>query len=105
MGRKIPGRQATQTPSIEGDAAARDDAMEVGMIGEVLAPAVQHRDETDPGAEMSGICGDGAQRLGGRLEQDRVDRRLVLEGDCGDLGGQREHHVEVGNPEARPAAR
>jgi hypothetical protein len=71
--------------------------MEVGVIGEVLAPAVQHRDETDPGAEMSGICGDGAQRLGGRLEQDRVYRRLVLEGDRGDLGRQREHHVEIGN--------
>src|SRR3954452_182416 len=40
---------------------------------------------------------DGVQRLGGRLEQDLVDRRLVLEGDRGDLGRQREHHVEVGN--------
>ena len=31
------------------------------------------------------------------LEQDGVDHRLVLEGDRGDLGRQREHHVEVGN--------
>ena len=63
----------------------------------VLAPAVQHRDEADLGAEMPGIGGDRAQRLGRRLEQDGVDHRLVLEGDRGDLGRQREHHVEVGD--------
>src|SRR3954454_11983397 len=55
------------------DAAVRHDAMEVGMVVKILAPAVQHRDEADLCAEMPGIRGDGAQRLGGRLEQDLVD--------------------------------
>lgn len=65
------------------------------MVGERLAPAVQHRDEADLGAQMPAIGGDSAQCLGRHLEQDRVERRLVLEGDLSDLGRQREQHVEV----------
>jgi Integrase core domain len=42
----------------------------VGMIVQVLAPAVQHRDEADLGPQMFGIGGDHAQRLGRCLEQD-----------------------------------
>jgi len=30
------------------------------------------------------------------LEQDAIDRGLVLIGDVGDAGGQRVHHMEVG---------
>lgn len=35
--------------------------------------------------------------IGGFLEKDGVDDRLVLEGNRCDLGGQREHHVEIGH--------
>jgi hypothetical protein len=42
-----------------------------------------------------GIGGDGEQRLGRGAEQQVVDYRLVLVGDWGDLGGQRENYVEV----------
>ena len=38
------------------------------MMVQVLPPGVQHGDEPDLGAEMLGIGGDGAQRLGRRLE-------------------------------------
>jgi len=65
---------------------ARHDAMDVGMVVQVLAPTVQHCDETDLGAQVLGIEGNRAQRLGRCFEQDRVNRSLVLEGDCGDLG-------------------
>ena len=41
------------------------------------------------------IGGDGQQRLGGGPEQEVVDHGLVLVGDGGDLGRQREDHVEV----------
>lgn len=58
---------------------------------------MQHRDDADLGAEMSGIGGDRAQRLGRRPEQHGVDQRLVVKSDCGDLGRQREHDVEVWN--------
>ncbi len=94
-GQKEAGPAGDPVRSIERDAAARHDAMEVGMIVQVLTPAMQHRDEADLGAEVFGIGSDRAQRLGRRLEQDRVGRRLVLEGDGGELRRQREDDMEV----------
>src|SRR6516225_11713949 len=64
---------------------------------QVLAPGVEHGEKTDLGAEMPRVCGDGTERLGGAPEQDGVDRLLVLEGDLGERGGQREHDVEIRN--------
>ncbi len=60
-----------------------------------LAPGVEHGDDADLGAEMLGIGGDGAQRLGRGAEQDGVDDGLVLEGDLGDRRRQGEDDVEV----------
>lgn len=37
------------------------------VVVKVLTPAMQHRDVADFGAEMPGIGGDGAQRLGRSL--------------------------------------
>jgi hypothetical protein len=56
---------------------------------------VQHRGDADPGAEMLRVGGDGRHRLGRGLKQQTVHRSLVLEGDVGDLGRQREDDVEV----------
>jgi hypothetical protein len=56
---------------------------------------VEHGGDADAGAEMLGIGGDGEQSLGRRAEQQIVDHRLVLVGNRGDLGRQREHQVEV----------
>jgi hypothetical protein len=44
---------------------------------------------------MIGIGRDGDHGLGRCLEQDVVDHGLVLVGDLGDWGGQREHDVEI----------
>ena len=46
---------------------------------------------------MLRIGGDRGQRLGGGPEQEVVDGGLVLEGDGGDRGRQREDDVIVGN--------
>jgi hypothetical protein len=56
---------------------------------------MQHGGEADAGAEVLGIGGDGQQGLGGRLEQDGVDRRLVLVGDVGDRRRQREDEMVI----------
>lgn len=56
---------------------------------------MQHGEEADLGAEMLGVGGDGAQRLGGGAEQQAVDERLVLVGDGGNGLRQREDDVEV----------
>ena len=61
--------------------------MQMRVMDEGLAPGMQHRDHADLGAEMLGVSGDGAQRLGRRLEQDVVGDGLVLQGDGGDEAG------------------
>jgi hypothetical protein len=60
--------------------------MGVRVMGHRRAPAVQHGGEADAGAEVLGIGGDGGERLSRRLEQDVVDRGLVVVGDVGDRG-------------------
>jgi hypothetical protein len=57
---------------------ARNNAMQVGMKVERLPPSVQHGDEADLGAEMTGVGGDGAQGRGGAAKQDVIDDTLVL---------------------------
>jgi DNA-binding SARP family transcriptional activator len=61
-------------------------------LAEVLA---SDGENTDAGAEVFGIGRDGGHGLGRSLEQDAVDRGLILVGNVGDFGRQREHDVEV----------
>src|SRR5215472_1819573 len=75
--------------------AARHNHMDVRMVGHGRAPGVEYRGSADARAEMLGIGGDGEQRLGGGAEQQIVNHCLVLVGDRGDLGRQREDHVEI----------
>jgi len=65
------------------------------MVGHRRTPCVKHRGDADAGAQMLGVGSDGRHRLGCRLEQQAVHRRLVLERDVGDLSGQREDDMEV----------
>ncbi len=65
------------------------------VLGESRAPGVEDGEHADAGAEVLGIGRDGDQGLCRCLEQDVVDRGLVLVGDVGDLRRQREHNVEV----------
>ncbi len=60
----------------------------MGMMGQRRAPGVEHGGQADAGAEMLGVGRDGDQGLGGGLEQDAIDRRLVLVGDVGDGPGR-----------------
>src|SRR6202165_1230869 len=64
-------------------------------MGHGRAPAVQHRGDADAGAEVPGVGGDRGQGLGGGLEQEIVDDRLVVIGDAGDRRRQREHDMIV----------
>ena len=99
--RQHPHRQEEPRPAghparpVGREAAARDDAVQVWMVLQGLPPGVQHRDRADLGAEMAGVGGDGAQRLGGGPEQDGVDHALVLERDLGRRRRQGEDDMEV----------
>ena len=65
------------------------------VLGERRAPGVEDGENADADAEVFGIGRDGDQGLGRCLEQDVVDRGLVVVGDVGDLRRQRKHDVEV----------
>jgi hypothetical protein len=67
-GRKKPGRQEIHRSPIERDAAARHDNVDVRVMGERRAPAMQHRSEADlvdrppaPRAQAACRLGDGPQ--------------------------------------------
>src|SRR5215472_14556990 len=51
------------------DAASRDDDVDMRMVGECRSPGVEHGGESDAGAEVLGVGGDGDQGLGGGFEQ------------------------------------
>ena len=75
--------------------AAGDDAVHVRMVRQRRAPGVQDQGHADLRTQMLGIGGDGAQRLGGDIEQQAVDHGLVVIGDGADRRRQGEHHVVV----------
>ena len=60
--------------------------MDVRMMRQGLAPGVQHHRHADLAPEILFIGGDGAQSLGRRLEEDRIDNRFVLICDRSDWG-------------------
>ena len=81
--------------TVRRDAAARHDHVDVRMVGHRRTPCVEHGGDADACAEMLAIRRDRQHRLRRRLEQQVVDERLVVEGDVGDLGRQREHDMKV----------
>jgi hypothetical protein len=58
---------------------------------------VEHGEEADGSAEMSGIGGDGEQSFGSGLKQDGIDLFLVLKRQATDLLRKREHDMEIRN--------
>jgi hypothetical protein len=56
---------------------------------------MKHGEESDAGAQMRRVAGNGEQRFGGGVEQDVVDRLLVVEGYLGDLLGDGKNDVEI----------
>jgi hypothetical protein len=69
--------------------------MHVRVMRERRAPGVQYERGANLGAEMPGIPGDRAQRVGGDAEQQPIDDPLVVLSDRTDGRGQREDDVEV----------
>ena len=72
---------------------------------EGLPPGVEDGGDADIGAEVLGIGRDRQQRLGRGLEQERIDRRLVLVGDGADRRRQGEDDVVVGDRQELGLAR
>jgi len=65
---------------IETQPAGGNDAMDMGMKPELLTPSVQHSEEADFSAEVSGITSDFEKGFGTGAEQQIVEDLLVLQG-------------------------
>jgi hypothetical protein len=65
------------------------------MMNQLLAPGVEDGEETQLGAQMFRIGGDGAERRGRGLEQQIVNHCLVLQGQVGNGLGQGKDNVEI----------
>jgi len=69
--------------------------MDMGMMLEVLSPAMEHAEESDLRAEVPGIASSFEQCRGTGAEEQIVKQPLVLEDERGELVGQGEDDVEV----------
>ena len=76
-----------------GEAAAGDQAMEVGMVHEVLAPGVEDGGEAQLGLEA--LLAELEQGGAGALKEQAVERGRVLEGQRAQGGRQGEDPVEI----------
>ena len=81
--------------AVWGQTAARDNHVDVRVMGECRAPGVQNAGHASVGTKAFGIGSDGRHRLSRRFEQQSIDRPLVPKGDPRDLRWQREDHVEI----------
>jgi hypothetical protein len=90
---------ATMDPmlAVETDTTAWDNAMQVRMMMQILAPGVQHGEKADVRSQVLGVMGNGLQCFGCGTKQDAVDRSFVLQGEWADFFWQREDDMEVGH--------
>ena len=83
------------TLAIRREPATGHDAVDVRVMRQRRAPGVQHQRRADACTQVLAVRGDPQQSLSGHVEQQRVDHRLVLVRNVGDLRRQREDHVVV----------
>src|SRR5271167_1926682 len=63
---------------IQRESTGGDHAMDMGMMLQPLIPGVQHAEETDLGAQMSGIASHFEQGCGAGVKEQVVDHPFVL---------------------------
>jgi len=80
-------------------AAGGHDAVNVGMMLQLLIPGVEDAEEADLGAEMLRVRGNFDQRLGTAAEQQPVDHLFVLQSQGCQLVGERKDDMSVGRSE------
>ena len=73
--------------------------MDMGMKLELLVPGMQHAEEADFRAEVSGIASDFEKCFGTGAEQQIVEDLFVLQGQWRQLTREREDHMDVARRE------
>jgi hypothetical protein len=77
------------------EAAAGDDAVDVGMKSQVARPRVQHDGHAELGAEARRVVAERQQGLAGGSQQQGVHARGVGHREGSECLGKGEHEVEV----------
>ena len=90
---------------IGSETAGGEHAMNMGVKLQSLVPGVQHAEEADLRAQMTGIAGDLEQRCSTGVKQQVVDHLLVLQGQWRQFTRQREDHVDVASGQQLPFPR
>lgn len=85
----------TMPAAIVAQGSARNQAVQVHMLAQVLAPGVEHGTHAHVAAKALGIATEGAQRLPGALEQQPVDHLGMQLNPAVEAVGQREHDMVV----------
>ena len=90
-----PGAAGNPGAPVVGEPPTRNDAVQMGMMHERLAPGMEDREEAELGAEVARVGSDRAERVCDGPEEQTLDDGLVLCGDLGDSRGHGEDDVEV----------
>ena len=85
------------TGVVEGEPTGGNEAMQVRMVAQVLAPGMEYGEHSDAGTEMAWISGDLQQGLGGGAKQQVVEQALIAECKRCQLLRQGEDHVRIGH--------
>src|SRR5215208_2213698 len=92
---EIRAGRADPPPPVQRQPAARDDAVQVRVLGQLLAPGMEDREKSDSSPQLLRVGGDLQQRLLGTAEQQVVEHPLVAPDQIVELGRKSEDHVEV----------
>ena len=99
VGQEEVVRRADPPRPVQGEAAARNDTVEMGVVMQVLAPGVEDTEEADAGPEMFRVGGNREQGLGSRTEKKVIKDPRILQGERSQFVRQCEDDVEVGDGE------
>ena len=79
------------------ETSSRDQAVNVGMMEQVLTPGMQDRKESNLGAEVVWIASYLLQGLRTGAEQEVIEDLLVLQRQRGELVRQSKDNVDIGD--------
>jgi hypothetical protein len=91
----FPGRDPSLT--VGRKTAAWNDAMEMRMKEQILAPGVKHGEKADVGAQVFGIRSNAPESLRSGAKKDVVNDLLILSGNGSNAVGEGENHMEITN--------
>jgi len=98
-GEEPAGLFGTGPGALGGEAAASDQAVEVGMVHEVLSPGVE--DGREAQLRLEALLAELEERGAGALKEQAVERSLVLEDERAQGSGEGEDPVEIADGQQR----